>query len=399
MLEIQISRSPDLVRLEAEGFRLRLVQGSAYHLLIEGIPAVNSKREVVLGTLYSPLEIDPSGKTVNPCSNHQCWWIGEPPCDSSGRVMLEMISNNRAENKGDGIETSVAFSRKRGDKTPYKDYHEKIWAYVRMIWHEAQVIQENCDPKSEKPVPVVVEAQSRVFRYPDMATTRAGIGAGTAKLLADKVAIIGLGGTGSYILDLLAKTPISEIHIYDGDKFALHNAFRAPGAPHKDELTEPLKVDWFGTIYERMHTGIIRHSYYVRAEQLEEFVGFDFVFVAVDDAKARKMIHERLIAMQISFIDVGMDVAFDKEGALRGICRYTVSTPDCHEHIQEVVSFSDGPDNEVYRNIQVADLNMLNASMAVLKWKKLRGFYADDMREHHSLYTLASHGLTKEDRR
>jgi hypothetical protein len=41
---------------------------------------------------------------------------------------------------------------------------------------------------------------------------------------------------------------------------------------------------------------------------------------------------------------------------------------------------------------------MQNASMAVMKWKKLRGFYADDMREHHSLYTVATHGLTKEDR-
>jgi hypothetical protein len=63
-----------------------------------------------------------------------------------------------------------------------------------------------------------------------------------------------------------------------------------------------------------------------------------------------------------------------------------------------VVSFAEAPDDGIYRNIQVADLNMLNAAMAVTKWKKLRGFYADDMREHHSLYTIATHGLTKEDR-
>ena len=49
-----------------------------------------------------------------------------------------------------------------------------------------------------------------------------------------------------------------------------------------------------------------------------------------------------------------------------------------------------GPDNEIYRNMQVADLNMLNAAMAVMKWKKLRGFYADDVHEYHSLYTLAA---------
>jgi hypothetical protein len=399
MSAIRISRSPDLVRLEAEGFRLRIVQGSAHHLLVEGIPAVNSRREVVLGTLYSPLEIDPDGKTVNPVRNHQCWWVGqEAPCDSSGSVMSEMISNAAAENKGDGIISTVAFSRKRADKTPYPDLYEKIWTYVRMIWHEAQVIDPTCDPRTEKPVPAVVEALARVFRYPDMATTRAGIGAATAKLLARRVAIIGLGGTGSYILDLLAKTPIAEIHLYDGDVFLLHNAFRAPGAPHIDGFKEPKKVDWFGAIYERMHMGIIRHPYHVLAEHLPEFQGFDSVFVAIDDAKARKVILEGLISLKVPFIDVGMDFALDGEHRLRGICRYTVGTPDRHGHIAEVVSFDAAAADEIYRNIQVADLNMLNAAMAVNKWKRMRGFYADDVREHHSLYTIATQTLIKEDR-
>ena len=400
MSAIRISRSPDLARLEAEGFRLRVVQGSACHLLVEGIPAVNSRREVVLGTLYSPLEIDRDGKTINPVSSHQCWWIGqEAPCDSSGRVMGEMISDSRAENKGDGIVTTVAFSRKRVDKTSYANLHEKIWAYVRMIWHEALVINATCDPRSEKPVAAVVEAQARVFRYPDMATTRAGIGAATAKLLVQRVAIIGLGGTGSYILDLLAKTPIAEIHLYDGDVFLLHNAFRAPGAPHIEDLREPKKkVDWFGAIYDRMHMGIIRHPYHVLAEQLPELQAFDFVFVAIDDAKARKVILEGLIALKVPFIDVGMDFALDGEHRLRGICRLTVGTPDHHSQIAEVVSFEAPPVDEIYRNIQVADLNMLNAAMAVNKWKRMRGFYADDVREHHALYTISTQALIKEDR-
>lgn len=395
---INLSQSADLAKLEAEGLRLRLVQGSAYHLLIEGIPAVTSKREVVAGTLYCPLEISPSGVTVNPCSNHQCWWIGEPPCDATGRTMSEMISNPAQEDKGDGITTTVAFSRKRFDKANYADLHEKIWAYIELIWHEAQVIDLNCDPRSSKPVRTVVEAQNRVFRYPDMATTRAGIGAATAKLLAKRVAIIGLGGSGSYILDLLAKTPIDELHLFDGDDFELHNAFRAPGAPKADELTNPKKVDWFFGIYDRMRTGIVRHPYYVRAENLKELAGFDFAFVAVDNADARKIILQSLIEMNVPFIDVGLDIAIDKQGKLRGICRFTVATTEQHTHLEEVISFGAGQDNEIYRNIQVADLNMANAAMAVTKWKKLRGFYADDSREHHSLYTVATHGLTKEDR-
>lgn len=398
MSETPISLSPDLAKLEAEGFRLKVVQGTAHHLLIEGIPAVTTEGKVVAGTLYCPLELDANGKAVNPCSSHQCWWVGEPPCDHTGRVMEELISDTNPEDKGDEIKTAVAFSRVHADKRPYADYHEKIWTYVREIWHEAQVLDAACDPRSEKPVPAVVEAQERAFHYPDMATTRAGIGAATAKLLVERVAIIGVGGTGSYILDLIAKTPVGEIHIFDGDTFELHNAFRSPGAPSKDQLTDPAKVDWFGDIYDRMHKGLKRHPYHVTADNLSELDGFDFVFVAVDDGEARKTILNGLIEIGVPFVDVGMDLALDQQSGLRGICRFTVGTAEKHDHIEEVVSFEKAPADAIYRNIQVADLNMLNAAMAVGKWKQLRGFYADDVREHHSLYNPSTHALTKEDR-
>lgn len=398
MSAIQISRSVDLSELEGEGFRLRIVHGDAYHLLVEGIPSVNAKGEVVSGSLYSSLVIDADGKTVNPLADHQCWWIGEAPCDATGRLMTEMISNPEPTPKGDGITVTLGFSRKHVDKRDYANYHEKIWTYVREIWHEAREIDASSDPRSEKPVPAVVDGQARAFRYADMATTRAGIGAATAKLLAERVAIIGIGGTGSYILDLIAKTPVAEIHIFDGDEFEIHNAFRAPGAPKKEELTNPKKVDWFGDIYERMHLGIMRHPYYVGGENLAELSGFDFVFIAIDNGEKRKPILQGLIAMGVPFIDVGLDIALDRQQALRGICRFTVGTPEQHAHVEEVVSFAKVDADALYRNIQVADLNMLNAAMAVGKWKQIRGFYADDMREHHSLYNTATHALTKEDR-
>jgi len=53
----------------------------------------------------------------------------------------------------------------------------------------------------------------------------------TRRLELEKVAIIGLGGTGSYILDLVAKTPVKEIHLFDADALLNHNAFRHPARP------------------------------------------------------------------------------------------------------------------------------------------------------------------------
>ncbi len=72
-----------------------------------------------------------------------------------------------------------------------------------------------------------------VFRYLDSASSRAG-------------AIVGLGGTGSFILDLIAKTPIHEIHPYDADKLYTHNAFRGAPAASVEELdAAPAKVDHY----------------------------------------------------------------------------------------------------------------------------------------------------------
>jgi len=394
-----ISLNPDLARLEAEGYRLRIVRGVSNHLIVEGVPAVNSKREVIFGDLYTPLEIDAAGKVSSPLANHQCWWIGsEPPCDHTGQIMDELIANSGPEEKGDGITTRVGMSRKLksgNSPIPYPDYHTKLTTYIALIWSPAAHVDPICTPRVDRPVAAVLEAQATVFHYPDMATTRAGIGAATAKLLVDRVAIIGLGGTGSYILDLLAKTPVREIHLFDGDEFDLHNAFRAPGAPDKKDLTKPKKVDWFGAIYDRMRNGIVRHAYHIRAEQLAEVRDMRFVFLAIDDPTAKKVIVDFLLLERVPFIDVGMDLSLDRDVSLRGQARVTVGTPAVKDHIEQVVSFANGPENDVYRNIQVADLNMLNAALAVIRWKKWLGFYGDDANEYHSLYNVQTGSLIK----
>lgn len=69
------------------------------------------------------------------------------------------------------------------------------------------------------------------------------------------MAIIGLGGTGGYVLDQVAKTPVREIHLFDGDTFDMHNAFRAPGAATESDFGKP-KVEYFKAMYSNMHKSI-----------------------------------------------------------------------------------------------------------------------------------------------
>jgi hypothetical protein len=45
----------------------------------------------------------------------------------------------------------------------------------------------------------------------------------------------------------------------------------------------------------------------------------------------------------------------------------------------------------------VADLNALNAALAVIRWKKLFGFYSDLEEEHHSVYVIDGNSIANED--
>ena len=83
------------------------------------------------------------------------------------------------------------------------------------------------------------------------------------KLRGHKIGIIGTGGTGSYVLDFVAKTPVDEIHLYDKDDFLQHNAFRTPGAAALDLLREkPKKVKYLQQTYSSMHKGIVAHDHF-----------------------------------------------------------------------------------------------------------------------------------------
>ena len=67
-------------------------------------------------------------------------------------------------------------------------------------------------------------------------------------------------------------------------------------------------------------------------------------------------------------------------------------------HFRHQVAFNDGQaENEYSRNVQISDLNCLNATLAVIKWKKLRGYFHDFSNEHYSSYTIEGNRMAYED--
>jgi hypothetical protein len=138
---------------------------------------------------------------------------------------------------------------------------------------------------------------------------------------------------------------------------------------------------------------------YIDAASVAILRNMDFVFLCLDNGAAKKTIVESLEEFGLPFVDVGMGVSLFND-SLGGILRVTTSTEKMRSHIHTRISFVDGnAGNEYDRNIQIADLNALNAALAVMKWKKLFGFYRDLKGEHHSTFSIDGNLLINEERR
>ena len=379
------SRSPDLKRLRDEGYFVQIRGGL---LVMREVPYVNERREVLTGTLISSLNM--AGDQTQPPDTHVVHFDGDCPCNADGSAIQGIGQRSRNKDLGHGLMARHRFSSKPDGG--YANYHHKMTSYANILSGPAEVLKPGVSPRVFREPE---EEEDSVFNYTETASDRVGIGALTEKLASEQVAIIGLGGTGSYVLDMVAKTPAREIRLFDGDEFLQHNAFRSPGAATLDELRKaPKKVEYLKAIYSNMRRGIVAHAVSLDASNLHLLDDVTFAFLCMDAGEAKRRIVQKLEEIGAAFVDVGMGLELD-DGSLGGILRVTASTPDRRDHVhQGRISFAGGGKDDIYAsNIQVADLNALNAVLAVVKWKKIRGFYRDLEREHHCTYTTDGDAL------
>ena len=85
------------------------------------------------------------------------------------------------------------------------------------------------------------------------------------------------------------------------------------------------------------------------------------------------------------------------DDTLIGTLRVTMVTESKSDHLKNRIGSEEILENEYSTNIQIADLNCLNAVLAVVKWKKVSGFYQDLKKEHNSLYFINTGKIINED--
>ena len=379
-----INRNPDLKRLQDEGYELEVCEGCA---IIWNVPYLDSACTVQRGVLVSKLNM--AGDTVAYNGDHTVFFQGAVPYRSTGE-RLDAVFNSMNNTSFAGVPVNMMLSNKPAGG--YRDYHHKFTRYIEILSAEAQVVDPTATAATFQRI--VTDGNVGVFCYEDTNASRAEIMDVTDKFKGLRVGIVGVGGTGSYILDQVAKLPVKEIHLFDGDKFQQHNAFRAPGAPAEETLVaQPYKSDYFQGIYGNMHRHIVSHPQFLDACNVSLLEGLDFVFLSMDAGPAKKVIIDHLCAQHIDFIDSGIDVQKSTNGLL-GTTRTTLCADGLREDIDQYVSFAQAEQGLYQSNIQTADLNALCGLLAVVRWKQRVGFYADHTSATNLVYNTYSGEIT-----
>ena len=229
------------------------------------------------------------------------------------------------------------------------------------------------------------------FKIPNTIEARAALGPVQDQIRTQKVAIIGLGGTGAYILDLIAKTPVAEIHLLDSDHVDWHNFMRAPGAPTCEEIESqrkelPRKVDYYHSKYASLRDGIYAHPVCVdNSTMFIEFLSeypIDYVFVCIDqrkdsDSPRQDAVYCALSEAGIPFIDSGVSITLDDQ-MIRGAV--TTSAHEARSVTWKKVIPNARVEGNVlgYCNVQLPEANALAASLAVMEWRRRTEQYVSE---------------------
>jgi hypothetical protein len=385
-----IGRNPDLRRLRDDGYTVIIVSS---WLVIGDVPYLDASGEPHTdGKLVMALTL--AGDQTQAPQDHTAYFVGGVPHGQDGEPLNKIINNCNATELAAALVAACYFSAKPIGRS-YRDFEDKVVAYVGHIAGPAQAVDPDLTAQRYRP-DVTEDSDDGPFRYLDTASARSSITEVAQRLATERVGIIGLGGSGRYVLDFVAKTWVPEIHLFDADRFLSHNAFREPGASTLEELnTMPFKVEHAAAIYDRMRTGIVTHPIFIDHSNSDVLKDLTFVFIVIDDAVAKAPIVEALLRFEIPFVDLGMGVEV-VDGRLTGIIRSTTVTPAHPELASRIPTLTVQGDDDYRSNVQIAELNALNATLAVMAWKRYRGIYADADGPANTMLSIDTNSIINE---
>lgn len=384
MCQELVSHNDDIRRLVEKGYAVAF--DANQYLVVRDIPYLDHERKLQLGAIVTKF-LDQGGNRIVQ-DDHQVFFAGAVPHGLDGKPIPNLGGGEASLALSEASQDVIvqrSFSNKPIATGKFADFFDKIESYVNIIagpaieLHQANPFTSRAAQSGQSNSP---------FKVRDTLTSRAEIGDLAVKFKDDVVAVIGLGGTGAYVLDFLVKTPVREIRAFDADQFFVHNAFRSPGGLETSELGRA-KTEVYQSRYDSFRAGLTVKRKFVDETCAEDLRGVTFAFVCVDKGSSRAGIFDLLIALGISFIDVGLGL-HRRRGPLSGMARTTYyPTERAGERRDKgLAELADGADDLYWTNVQIGELNALNACLAVILFKQARGFYFQELPLYHLLFEI-----------
>lgn len=381
-LQALASRNPFIDKLIKQAYEVAFINA---HLVVFGVPYLNAAGDLKYLDLISPLDLREE-YLIDAPTDHKIYFDGEIPCNTDGQKVGAGTSEEKRVVSDHIVGTRMLSCKPKDspqeEMRSYKSIEEKIDQYLAVITAPAMAKYPGVTPRAA--LAKHKESPVSPLKFPDALSAREGMFELSHKLRGRKVAIVGCGGTGSYVLDYLAKTHLEEIHLFDNDIVHVHTHFRLPGVYGQEHLGLP-KVDVLTSAYAEFHGGIKPHVERVDATNFDRLTGLDFVFVCIDDGPSRQAICQWCHGAVIPFVDVGMGLNKGAQG-LYGFVRTAGGQHGDFDRINgtQFLPAQNAHDNEYRNQPQIAELNALNASIAVIRFKQHFGFF-DRLTDSHAV--------------
>lgn len=349
----QIAENIFIKRLLVDGYSVGIHNKNLY---IHNVPIINSSWYVEDWILISSLE------TSNIAQHWVYSTIKPYRINEAGSCIPDDAPHyNVSPTNIDWIDV---YQLSRKPPKDYTDYYHKMVTYINILLQNAKEVNPDASATRWIPSPYPSNLIS-ILNHFDSNASRGNFWYLDECFYGHDVAIIGMGWTWSYILDLVSRVPVSSITLFDDDTYEEHNFFRSPGIISYEWSRNKSLV--FAETYSYRHQRITAREVKINESNLWELDAFNFIFICIDSMHWRKIITDYLNSKWITYIDTGINVLRSRKG-LMGVTKVS-----SHINLQESTEQDDN--NLYHENIQIAELNSLAASLAVIEWKNIIWFY------------------------
>ncbi len=149
-------------------------------------------------------------------------------------------------------------------------------------------------------------------------------GAGTYEILRRlRIGVVGCSGTGSVVVDQLARNCVGELVLVDPDHVEDKNLNRIVNSRKEDAQQRRLKVDLMAEAVEELGLGTLVSIYassLASANAIRAIASCDVVFGCMDSVDGRHMLNRLATFYGLAYFDLGVKLEADGEGGVDQVC-------------------------------------------------------------------------------